>query len=233
MTGSTGLLTPGLSPPQVEYLSPMLLERKPGASIEPVEQHADGCFLTPSLPTPAYRTPEVQQSDDEEMICLKLLGHLKKTSYTENSSVDDMMSTLKKSTAVIRRILKSKNARSDYSCLLLISNILMKVVEICEKASQRQFAEPSQSDAQFLTNFDENFCNESEQGYYYADLQSDYSSSVQGERLRDLLERIAELCAEVGGLLKNKPLNGFQTIGRHEGLHVDLGRRLQICLNLL
>ena len=224
---STGLPTPALSPPQYAYLSPMMLENRPHSAAK-FASNTTSQFLAPSKPAPAARTPEPQQAEDEEMICIKLLGHLKKSSGKDNQSLDDLVSTIKKSNAVVRRIMKSKKARSDYGCVMLLSNMMLRVVDLCDRAVQKHFVEPEGGEANFFSAFNDNFFNEPEQAYFNTDFQAD-----RGAMLREMLMQSAELVSAVGNLLLRKPLNGFQTIGRHEALHVELGQRLQASLKLL
>jgi hypothetical protein len=232
LPGSTGLPTPALSPPQYAYLSPMMLENRPHSAVG-TAGNITSQFLAPSRPTPAARIAEPRQSEDEEMVCIKLLGHLKKSSAKEHQSLDDLVSTIKKSNAVIRRILRSKQARSDYGCVMLLSNIMLKVVDLCERAAQKHFEEPDGGDAHFLSAFNDNFFNDPEQNYFNTDFPMESSQADRGAMLREMLTQSADLASMVGNLLQRKPLSGFQTVGRHEGLHLELGQRLKAALILL
>ena len=232
LPGSTGLPTPALSPPQYAYLSPMMLENRPHSTVH-TTSNTTSQFLAPAMPTPAARTPEPQEAEDEEMVCIKLLGHLKKSSAKECQSLDDLVSLVRKSNAVIRRILKSKKARSDYACVMLLSNIILRVVDLCESASRKHFEEPDGSDAHFLSAFNDNFFSEPEQIYFNTDFPMDSTQADRGAMLREMITQSADLVSAVGSLLQRKPLNGFQALGRHEVLHLELAQRLQATLKLL
>jgi hypothetical protein len=231
-TSSTGLPTPGLSPPQYAYLSPMMLENGPH-SVMNNTSNAESQFLAPSGPSPAARTPEPQQAEDEEMVCIKLLGHLKKSIPKENQSIDSLVNLVKKSNAVIRHIVKSKRARSDYGCIMLLSNIMLRVVDLCERVAQKHFEEPEGADAQFFSAFNDHFFNEPEQTYLNTDFQAESCQGSRGAMLRETLTQSADLVLAVGHLLQRKPLDGFQTLGRHEALHLELGQRIKATLKLL
>jgi hypothetical protein len=232
LPGSTGLPTPALSPPQYAYLSPMMLENRPQSTVH-TASNATSQFLAPRMPTSAARTPEPREAEDEEMVCIKLLGHLKKSSAKDNQSLDDLVGLVRKSNAVIRRILKSKKARSDYACVMLLSNIVIRVVDLCESASRKHFEEPDGSDAHFLSAFNDNFFNEPEQTYFNTDFPMDNAQADRGAMLREMITQSADLVSAVGGLLQRKPLNGFQALGRHEVLHLELAQRLEATLKLL
>jgi hypothetical protein len=232
LPGSYGLPTPALSPPQYAFLSPMMLETRPQSVVN------NACtttsqLLAPSKPTPPARTPEPLQAEDEELVCLKLLGHLKKSGAKEDQSLDDLVSIIKKSDAVIRRILKSKKARSDYGCVMLLSNIMIRVVDLCERAAQMHFEEPDVGDAHFLSAFNDNFFYDPEQNFYKTDFPMESCQADRGAMLRDMLAQSDDLVLTLGNLLQRKPLNGFQAVGRHEALHLELGQRLKTTLRLL
>jgi hypothetical protein len=234
LPSSTGLPTPALSPPQYAYLSPMILENRPQSVVNPTNNTSTASqFLAPSRPISAARKPEPRQAEDEEMVCIKLLGHLKKSSAKEEQSLDDLVSTIKKSDEVIRRILKSKKARADYGCIMLLSNTMIKVVDLCERVANKHFEEPDGGDAHFLSEFDDNFFNEPEQNYFNTDFSVESPQADRAAMLREMLAQSADLVQAVGCLLQRKPLNGFQAVGRHEVLHLDLSHRLRATVKLL
>ena len=53
------------------------------------------------------------------------------------------------------------------------------------------------------------------------------NSKVIADPAKASIVEASALVVEVGDLLKRKPLNGFQTLGRHESHHVELDLRLQ------
>ena len=238
MTGGNGMPTPTLSPPQFGYLSPLMLERKPDQAFS-FSNNSSSRLLSPPLGPPPCRTPEPQQSEDEEVLCIKLLSHLKKSEGQEHISLDEILSLVRKSTAAVRRILKSKKARSDYGCIMLLSNIMMKIVALCERAGKKHVEEPETSgdSPHFLTPFtggqiyheptDHEFFNN-------MDMQPQPQPKAdRRETVHSALRHAADLSSEVGDLLKRKPLNGFQCVGRHEALHLGLGHRLRGSMFLL
>ena len=168
------------------------------------------------------------------MICIKLLVNLKKrSSAKERQSMDDLIGTIEKSNAVIRRILKSRKARSDYACLMLLSNIMLKVVDFCECTTRKHFEEPDSGDANFLSAFSDNFFSDPGQNYFNAGFPMQSFHAEQGAMLRGMVTQSADLVLTVGNLLQRKPLNGFQAVGRHETLHLKLGQRLKATLGQL
>jgi len=166
-------------------------------------------------------------------VCIKLLGHLKKSSARGSQSMDESLNLIRKSTAAIRRILKSKKARSDYGCIMLLSNIVLRVVELCESTCQKSVKETIYGESQFSSAFGDGIYAEPEQTFLNVEANSNSPEPEQGDVLQGLVLQTADLVAEVGNLLKRKPYDGFQTIGRHEGLHLELGQRLKASLALL
>lgn len=240
--GSTGLPTPALSPPQFAYLSPMMLEKK-ATSPTPQPPH----FLAPAQPSPACPSSQSQQSpDDEEMICIKLLCHLKRSSAAAatSQSLDEHVNLVKKSNAAVRRILKSRNARSDYACVMLLSSIMLRVVELCEAVARHPHRDEqasgsdtdvdAEADAPFLSTFADNFFNESEQAYFHnGDRLPTPPGPDRAMTQHEVLVPTLELVAAIGNMIKRKPLDGFQTLGRHESLLLELEQRLRDSLATL
>ena len=224
MIGHNGLPTPALSPPQIQFLSPMALEARPASrqnSLSVDNSH----FRPPTRPVSAYRTPEPQASDDDEMVCIKLLGHLKKHSVDEQQTLECTTDLIRKSTAAVRRILKGKNARADYACHLLLSNIMMHIVDLCERSCRKQMEE-NYRDSQFP----ENPQYDSSSEYFATNLAPGQSQEDCREALGAALLDTLDVSTLLADLLKRKPLNGFQTLGRHESLHLALEQRLKASL---
>ena len=48
--------------------------------------------------------------------------------------------------------------------------------------------------------------------------------------IRQSMSEAVSLCTSVGNLLKRKPLNGFQVLGRNECALIELEKRLRQCL---
>lgn len=228
---NNGLPTPGMSPPQLRYISPAAFETRPMSRSTSVT--TDSARLLPprfstSFSAPKTQTPEPVQPEDDETNCIKLLAHLKKHSGQNGQTgqtADVQLDLLRKTNASVRRILRNKGARSNYTCQLLLSSIITHVVYLCEmvasskaemsRTSQSPFApEPGKSETQ---------------SDYFARSQQHRSS----DHIRPSVVEATNLATEVGDLLKRKPLNGFQVLGRHESHHVELDLRLQRILSKL
>jgi hypothetical protein len=215
-----GLPTPALSPPQVQFLSPMVLESRPESRSTSVAAEMTS-LCPPGRPASASRTPEPQAPDDEEMVCIKLLSHLKRHSAENQQTLESMQALVQKSLASVRRIIRSRNVRSDYACQLLLSNIMMRIVELCENTCRRQMENNSsrwrnqQAPCEVISDHME-ASNDSQSS------PTEPASST-GATLQDAIG----LVTSVGDLLKRKPYTGFQTMGRHESLHLALEQRLR------
>ena len=99
--------------------------------------------------------------------------------------------------------------KCDYSVQLLLSSILTHIVTLCEIISTQpseQVLPPRPSQ---------------EQGEQCAD------PKLKSDPAKLIIVESSALILEVGTLLKRKPLNGFQNLGRHESHHVELDLRLQ------
>ena len=61
------------------------------------------------------------------------------------------------------------------------------------------------------------------------------SCSVSGEQdqLINLVKEVMSFISAIGEMLKRKPIQGFQYLGRHETLHVELEQRLRQASMLL
>ena len=234
---SMGLSNLSLSPPQVRHLSPEELDH--GNRPNHVTQ-TTWRPLTPSEYTTTFRTPEPRPNEEADMICIKLLAHLRRTGAEEHQSLDDVLSLIQKALAATRRILTNRNARTDYSCIMLLSNILVQVVKLCEKACRMQLEDRQTETSDLLTAFGEDFFTafgdpsdlQPDQRYSNRDEGHDLSNVSRNRTLQSLLENLSGLLAEVSELLRGQPLSGFQAIGKHESLHLDLERRIRGMRNL-
>jgi hypothetical protein len=224
MGSLSGLPTPALSPPQVGYLSPMALETRPVSRQSSIMTNTN--MLHPGIAPPIQRTPESPAPEDEEMVCIKLLAHIKKQSQIQQTP-DSAISLLRKVNAALKRIIASKTSRSDYSCQLLITSILNALVAHCERTSKLHL------DARTTQ---QTFAFQHSSEYFNASLpaqQSQSQSQADAETLRELIQTVSNITASLADSLKRKPLNGFQTLGRHESLMLTLGQRLKITLAAL
>ena len=224
-TRTSGLPTPALSPPLYEYTSAAMIENRPAPStvtnpmvieshpvpINPKLNDNQSQFLTPSLPRTVCRSTETEQIDDAETTCLKLLMHLKKRNINQDQSFEDLMVITRNSIAILRRLLKDKGIRSNYACQILLSSILLHVVDSCEIMCRKYSWTTCRSPA----------------------LQPELCEPDRAPSLHELVAHAAEVTGEMITLLMRKPLDGFQAIGRHEAMQLDMERRLKACTKQL
>jgi hypothetical protein len=205
---NSGLPTPGISPPQCpRYLSPAHLETRPSSrqSVYPVDQ----LKLFPKRYT---STPSVDASaDDEETVCIKLLAHLKKHSNHNSQPREVQLHLLKKANAVVRRLLRSPNIKSDYACHLLLTSIVNQLVKLCEILCHDK-SEVKQ-----------------EQSYFggVAPFLISGVSQLDQDGIGSFVREVQSFSITIGDLLKKQPVHGFQHLGRHETFHVELEQRLK------
>lgn len=223
MGSLSGLPTPALSPPQISYLSPMALETRPASRQSSIMINTN--MLRPASAAPMQRTPEPQAPEDEEMVCIKLLAHIKKQSQVQQTP-DSAISLLRKVNAALKRIIASKTARSDYSCQLLLTSILNSLVAHCERTSRLHLA---------ARTTPQNCAFQPSSEYFNANFPPQQSQSDVAEAaiLSELIHTVSNIAATLADSLKRKPLNGFQTLGRHESLMLTLGQRLKVTLAAL
>ena len=212
---NNGLPTPGMSP-QFRYLSPAALETRPRSRATSVATESSRLMpprFTTAFATPLSRTPEPAQPEDDETVCIKLLSHLKKHSSHTGQSTGQDLDLLTKTNASVRRILRNKGVRSDYTCQLLLSGIITHMVDLCEQLCNSNHSQDQ-----------EHFEDPSE--YFDKTTQPKTASAITRTQVVDS----TNLATEVADLLKRKPLNGFQILGRHESHHIELDLRLQRAL---
>lgn len=225
---NNGLPTPSLSPPRfTRYLSPAQLETRPSSRqasvpIDPSKLHP----TRHSVPLPCHVDPS---AEDDETVCIKLLAHLKKHSSDDSQPQEAQLELLKKSNAAVRRILRSKTIRPDYSCHLLLSSIINHLVQLCERLCQGRFDQPGNMDSQFLQD-----------QVHFEGMPACFDSAVSQpaqlpdqEILMNLIQEVVACTSIVGEMLKRRPIHGFQTLGRHETFHAELEQRLKRATSLL
>ena len=178
-------------------------------------------FVTP-LPSPAFNTPEPQQiPEDDFLISIKLLAHVKKYSMKSFTPFTETTDLVRKSMAVLRRLLNTDSPRSDYTCQMLLSTVLAELVKLIERA-YLQYVDGT-GGSQFSLDGELDFFNQPAQ----------ITGVTERVVLQGLLQQSIGLVAELSLMLKRRPYDGYQTIGRHESLLLDLERRLKTCLNVL
>ena len=223
---NNGLPTPGMSPPRFRYLSPAALETRPMSRATSVATDSSRLLpanFTTAFAAPLSRTPEPSQPEDDETVCIKLLSHLKKHCSQRRQSSDEDLDLLRKTNASVRRILRNKTVRTDYTCQLLLSSIITHMVDLSEQLCNRNREVSTASESSFLQ----------EQVHFQSQPEYFDRTNQQKQPLDNTRTQVVEatnLATEVADLLKRKPVNGFQVLGRHESHHIELDLRLQRAL---
>jgi hypothetical protein len=219
---NSGLPTPGFSPPQLpRYLSPAHLDTRPtsrqsSCPVDPAKLHPQRYGLLPRNPDSSV--------DDDETSCIKLLAHLKKHLADELQPREAQIELLTKSNAAVRRLLRSQAIRNDYSCHLLLSNIINHLVRLCERLCQGR-----QDDSLYLQD---QIHFEGMPGFFDTPLPQ-ANNPLDQELTNGLVQEVLVFTTIVGDFLKKKPIYGFQYLGRQETFHVELEQRLRNATVLL
>lgn len=219
-TLETSLPTPSMSPQQTQNLSPPVLE-----AMTPSTQASAIITASTADQTTLYHlsgpTTQFQQLEDDEIMLIKLLTQLKRLSMQNHHTFRSAISLVDKTNAAIKRMLQSRTVRTDYTCHLLLTNILMHLVTFCELVSTLR---GSQADNELV--MDMNF------GEYDSEMTQDQASTLQFAARKAIRDTVT-ICTSVGNLLKRVPLNGFQIVGRNEGALIELEKRLRHTITLL
>lgn len=219
---NSGLPTPALSPPQfTRYLSPAQLETRPTSRHPFVQADTNS---QPLQRSPAITRHADNVQEDEEMVCIKLLAHIKKHACDDMQPRELQIDLLRKCNAAMQRILRSKTIRSDYSCHLVLSSIITHLVRLCEKLCLCKMEEPRALDSQFLQ--DQVHFAEAMPGFFDAAICSSLALG-EPDQLVHLITEVMSFISVVGEMLKQNPMPGFQYLGRHETLHFELEQRLR------
>ena len=227
---NSGLPTPALSPPHLSrYLSPAQLDSHPSLKGASTPSVASRLSVTRTISTPIIQKSDTFR-EDQEMVCIKLLAHLKKHGSDQNQPREAQLELLRKSNAAVSRILGSRTIRSEYSCHLLLSSIIIQLVRICERLCQGDPEENLNTDSQFLQ--DQMHFVDAMPGYFDHGVPQT-TNKAEYEYLAMLVQEVMAIVSTVGDLLKMKPLQPFQYLGRHETLHVELECRLREASMLL
>lgn len=219
---SNGLPTPSMSPPDMHFLSPSDLDtfRQDSTS-----RHPGQAMPSHHVHTQSGRQQTFQVEDDETM-CLKLLAHLKRFSTQQRQPFQATLFLVHKTNAAIKRLLRSRTIRSEYTCHLLLTNIMLHLASIYEQvsATMPQQQPKSYSDQEFIN---ECYLAENDQETSSDTTRQDTQSTDSTASVKSFVHESALLCSSIGDLLKRKPLNGFQTLGRHESALIEVGLRLK------
>lgn len=221
---NTGLPTPSMSPPEMQFVTPPDIESFS-------RQDSGGRHQDPSIPTQyVMRSQSGHQQayiiEDDETVCLRLLHHLKRCSSQQRQPLQLVLSLVHRANATIKRLLRSRTIKSDYTCHLLLTSIMLHLASIYEHTSRtlQQQQQKAFSDQEFINEcclVDNEHEGPSESTRQDAQ-PADSTASVKGFVQESML-----LCSSIGDLLKRKPLNGFQTLGRHESALIEVGLRFK------
>lgn len=222
LSGSYGLPTPCMSPPEMQFLSPADLETRSQSS-----PPTSGPFY--QTPHAAYHPPLPQanqpQPEDDESVCLKLLAHIKQCSTQDHHTFASMLALVNKTNAALGKLLQSRTIRRDYPCQLLLTNIVLHLATLCEQLLDHR--EPSYTSNPEQEFIHESYLTESDEGIYPDKRQTHSQAAVSKSNAKHTVREATMLCSAIGDLLKRKPQNGFQTLGRHESAHVEIDIRLK------
>ncbi|KAJ9659433.1 hypothetical protein H2198_003162 [Neophaeococcomyces mojaviensis] len=218
----TGLPTPSMSPPQMRYLSSSDLETVSSTSPPNMPPLSQGVSVRGSQ-TMATRRAEALPEDDET-VCIKLLAHLKRFSQ-QQQSYESVLSLVQKTNAALRRLLRSRTIRTNYSCHLLLTNIVLHLASFSERLipvpPQQQHPQPENEfvHESYLIDGDSDLCNiQRRQNGIWQDMRPLTKNAVTESIM---------INAGVGDLLKRKPLDGFQVLGRQESAHIEIDSQLR------
>jgi len=216
-----GLLTPSMSPPEIKFVSSSGLEAPSGTSplnMPPADQGVNVRHLQPGIQRRAEALPQ-----DDETICIKLLAHLKRFSQRQQS-YESVLWLVQKTNATLRRLLRSRTIRADYMCHLLLTNIVLRLATFCKQLipvpqpqntpCENEFVHDS-----YLVDGTSNSCD-------IRWPQNDTSQDMRASA-KNTVKESTIINSGIGDLLKRKPLNGFQVLGRHESAHLEIDIQLR------
>lgn len=216
----SGLPTPSMSPPEMKFLTPSELEATTPNARPPSTGPVLYDSSDPTLSRASTFYHQRPHAEDDETIAIKLLAHLKRLSNQERQSFNSVASLVNKTNAALRRLLRSDTVKNDYTCHLLLTNIMTHLAGFCEQLMVlRETATEDLIAESHLTQGDnEMFLDQRSHSAQQGQLSSIVKNSIHES---------AALCTSIGNLLKRKPLNGFQVLGRHESAQLDIERRLR------
>lgn len=217
-----GLSTPSLSPPEKQFLSPADLDTRSQSSppiLNPFHQSAHVACYAPIFP--GFQ-PLVE---DDETVCIKLLAHLKRFSTHGRHNFVGILTLINKVNAALRRLLQSRTIRTDYTCQLLLTNVLLHIAMLCEQLLD--VPEPSNAAHPEIDFLHEAYLTEGDNTAFPDQRQMPGEASTAKLMAKHPVQEAIVLCSTSGDLLKRKPLSGFQILGKQEGAHVEIDIRLR------
>lgn len=222
----TSLPTPSMSPRHKQQLTPPDLD-----VMTPSTQTSSILPASTTDQTTLYHlsgpSSQIQSIEDDEIMLIKLLTQLKKLSLQTHHTFRSAVSLVDKTNAAIKRMLHSRTVRTDYTCHLLLTSILVHLVTFCELVSTLR---DRQVDSELV--FDISFSD------YDSGMSQEQTSIIASRTTLQLAAKKAvrdtvAICTSVGNFLKRVPLNGFQIVGKNEAALIDLEKRLRHTITLL
>lgn len=227
---NTGLPTPSMSPPNMQFLAPSDLENcSRHNEAHRVQGHSD---LAEQTARSQYGSPQVVQMEDDESACLRVLTHLKRYSSQQRQPLKLTLSLAHRTNATVKRLLRSRTIRSDYTCHLLMTSIMLHLASMYERTWSVMQPPPSKvySDQEFINEY---YLTENDQETSSNSTRQDTHPMGSTVSIKNHVHESAVLCSQIGDLLKRKPLQGFQTLGRHESTLIEVGLRFREVLSTL
>lgn len=220
---NTGLPTPSMSPPDMQFLSPSDLEACSQQHLASTRHHDQTILTQYAVPSHTGR-PQSSQAEDDETVCIKLLAHLKRFSSQPRQSLQSTLSLISKTNAAVKRLLRSRSIRTEYTCHLLLTSIMLHLASIYEQVLTTQQSRPqsqskSYSEQEFIN---ECYLAENDQEPSSDLTHQDTQAADSSTSVKSYVHESTLLCSGIGDLLKRKPLNGFQTLGRHESALIEV-----------
>jgi len=217
-----GLPTPSMSPPDKQYLSPGDLEAR--------------CQSRPHTSTPFRQTAQVAShpsipeafqllDEDDETVCIKLLAHLKRVSTHGQHTFVSTVALINRINAALRRLLQSRTVRTNYTCQLLLTNVVLYLATFCERLLDvpelSNIANPA------IEFIHEAYLTEGDNTALSDQKQMPSQTSIWKSMAKHSIHEAIVLCSTTGDLLKRKPLTGFQILGKQESAHIEIDVRLR------
>lgn len=211
----TNLPTPSMSPDHTQYLTPVDFE-----VMTPTTQASSIPRAPPSDQTTLYPLSgtyqPLQHTEDDEVMLIRLLTQLKRLSQNDHT-FKSAISIVDKTNSAIKRMLRSSMVRTDYTCHLLLTSILVHLVTFCDMIVTLRDPYTTE-ELRVTSNLAGQFENE------------DLPIEVPAKRI--VLDTIT-VCTSTGNLLKRLPHNGFQVVGKNEAALINLEKRLRHIVTLL
>ena len=217
-----GLPTPSVTPPEMQFLPATELATGSASSPTWVPPYSQSSLAPVQLPGSFVYLP---QSEDDESVCIKLLAHLKHFSAHGDYNFAHVLLLIDKTNTTLRSILRSRTIRSEYVCHLLLTSIILHLTAFCEQLLDLpETNDPTASEVECIR---EAYLAEVNNIPFEVKGQTPSCASTSKSTAKLSIQEAIVLCSSVGDLLKRKPLNGFQILGKQESAHVETDIRLK------